>query len=142
MKHSTYLEEIFTPHLIVESYRNNMPKRITSLRNVVYIGTVLRGNAATFIPKQTKLINRNGIVRKKATKHSKYKVEMSHDVDSHTCRWIFVDDIIDTGQTFRRVMEEFNPKKLMGCLLYHDDSWLSGEYMLKTHTTCTKRRLA
>ena len=118
-RHADYLVEIFTPEKIVDAFKMAIPTSYSKNKGIVYVGTGLSGTAALFILKAAGLIERLAIVRKGCTSHSSFHVECSHDFDHYTCRWIFIDDMIDTGDTFKRVLDRFSGKRFVGALMYH-----------------------
>lgn len=135
MNHSEYLQEIFEPQKIVDAFKLVVPRDYAKRENIVYVGTGLSGTAALFILKQAGLIDRIAIVRKGENSHALFNIEISHDIDVISCHWVFVDDMIAEGKTFRKCLERFNSKGLIGCMLYHFyPKWRTAGNLLKKYT--------
>ena len=134
MRHSSYLREIFEPQVIVRAFIKTVPEQIAKHPGVVYVGTGLSGTGALFILKQAGCVNHIAVVRKSMDCHATYPVELSCDKAAGDCDWVFLDDMISTGDTFRRVLKRFNKDKFLGCMLYHDvPRWRNEEAMLKRY---------
>lgn len=132
--HSEYLEEIFEPQKIVDAFKLVIPTSLSKNKSIVYVGTGLSGTAALFILKQAGLIERLAIVRKEESNHATFTIECSHDFDILACYWIFVDDMIAEGKTFRKVLTRFNSRGLRGCMLYHSyPKWRTKGNLLKRY---------
>lgn len=87
-----------------------------------FIGTGLSG--ALVLPMLARSMRKSfAVVRKPDNSHSQFRIEGSIGK-----RWIFVDDLIASGDTFRRVMGEVSTL----CFAKNHETELVGAYMYHT----------
>jgi adenine/guanine phosphoribosyltransferase-like PRPP-binding protein len=94
--HASYLEEaIYQPDVIVTRAR----ARLADVQFDTVIGTGLSG--ALVVPMLARALDKHfAVVRKPDNSHSCERIEGT--IGDH---WLFVDDLISSGETFRRVRE-------------------------------------
>lgn len=119
MIHSAYLDDIFR----LKSLRATLKKATTRANKIKkklnfdgLVGTGISG-IILIAPLALELKVPFAIVRKSKKNHSGYDVEG----DDNISRYLFVDDFIDSGETFSRVykkMKAFNGALPIGALFY------------------------
>ncbi len=130
-RHATYLREIFEPQKIVDAFVTHVPRDIISRNDIVYAGTGLSGTAALFILLQSGWIQNLAIVRKTMGGHSSNQVEMCGPYAPQETTWVFIDDFMASGSTFRKVASYLGESLCTGCLLYHDTArWRAGQALM------------
>lgn len=115
MRHTEYLTNAFRPHYLESEFKRLVPADSFDL----LVGTGLSGTLA-LATLRARLGVEIAILRKdRDDTHSRYKLESTADPEG--ARWIFVDDLIDMGDTRARVtthMAGYNGSVYVGDFLY------------------------
>ena len=145
MSHSSYLNAVFE-----REQQDKVIRQIRQLikdKNIKFDGFIVTGvSGVTMGAVLSRLLRKElVVVRKNNSTHASYKVENY----KHNKRYIFLDDLIATGETYNRVIDEFenvynqtsyfrrNKSNVIGAIIYDGISKLTG-YGVKY---ITKRKL-
>ena len=127
MGHAQWLNDLFDPELLhflseeisctINDDREHI--KINAIVVTGISGSVI-GGIISYITKIPLIIVR----KSQDGSHSGYSIEYSNDIDGSCLNYIFLDDLISTGYTLRRVNDkmkrEFNHSKLVKIYLYHE----------------------
>lgn len=110
-----YLKNVlYRPQMLADKFEEKV-----NVQFDVLVGTGISGVSALMVLRS--LLNVNIAILRKSGEmsHSPYKVENTDpDFMAPNRKWIFVDDLIDSGRTFKRVADQFGKINCVGAFLY------------------------
>lgn len=120
---------LYNPKLVAEEFGKQVKVPFD-----VLVGTGVSGITGLMTLRALLGVN-IAIVRKEGeNSHSPYRVERTDSCENAVGRkWIFVDDLIDSGRTFNRVASLFGKDHCMGAFLY-SDGWADATHGINFRT--------